>query len=295
MLRLLGLFCLLISQSVFGIDISTLNDVLLKDPAPFNYDLHIKVIPGRSRDESVMICCHGYGGNYEIAKTIKATQAVSQHLVGFNFPDHDIKERSSNASKISFGSIKELLPVIYILKQIVVKGHASQISLYGFSAGGGAVVNVIGVLNSNEYDDELNKIGVNALSKQSILAALQNGIIILDSPLKSIEEIIGDKANNPDMQTMANQYKLNQLRPIDRLSKWQGLKLSVILYFQNPDEAVTNRDDKIFTDRLLQYNSKGKNIVLIKNEGGHCGYHASLWEAYRQLFSNDLKREPAHD
>lgn len=273
------LLILVYTQAAFGVDVHTLKDVL-NEKAPFSYPLKAMVLPGENEDSDVMICCHGYGGNASLASVIHSSHVTSNHLVGFNFPDHDILTRKFNRSTVTYGSLQEILPALYILKKIVVDGGTEKVSLYGFSAGGGAIVNIIAVLNSPEYEQSLQNIGIGMQEKSKILAALQKGVILLDAPLKSMDEIVDTRGNHPEIAYIAQRYNVNRMNPIDNLMKWQGLTLSVIVFFQNPDEAVANRDDALYAQRLRQFNPQGRNTILSSNEGGHCGFHHSLWQAY---------------
>jgi hypothetical protein len=126
---------------------------------PFNYDLHLSSLPGRNN--RVMICFHGYGDNYEIASSLKKLEGMEATLISFNFPEYDIKQgRKYNAKDATFGTIDELLPALYVMKQIVLDQGVESIDLYGFSAGGGALINAIGVLNTSTYDTQLKKIRI---------------------------------------------------------------------------------------------------------------------------------------
>lgn len=282
MFRSCCILVLLISNAAFAVEINQLREALTKPPIPFNYNININIIQGDSSNEDVIVCCHGFGGNYSIDEIIKSYHAIPDHLVGFNFPDYDIYQQGIDITKICLGSIQELLPIAFILKRIVVDAHADRVSLYGFSCGGGAVVNFLGIMNTHQYDQELLSVGVDTYSKDKILAALQKGAILLDSPLKSFEEIVEMSSYDNTSKILAARYKNNEMRPIDALAKWEGLKMTVVLFFQNPDQAVYNRDDQLFIKRLELYN-KGKNIILIKNEGGHLAFHYSLWKAYAAI------------
>jgi hypothetical protein len=72
----------------------------------------------------------------------------------------------------------------------VIDQRLDAIDLYGFSAGGGAVINLIALLNTKTYDAELKKIGIDKKEKKKLLEAIQMGFILLDAPLKSVEEIM---------------------------------------------------------------------------------------------------------
>jgi hypothetical protein len=258
----------------------------LKQHIPhFGYPLDINIVRGNSADEGVILCCHGYGSDRSIANVISSYRVVKEHLVGFNFPDYQINNRRFDYQKVCYGTPYELLPALCILKAIVVDAKVNQVSLYGFSTGGGAVVNIVAALNTNRFDSLLQRWGIQASDKSTILSALQKGVILLDAPLKSKEEISDAKGHNSASDFLTKRYRDNQMRPLDALADWKGLRLSVVLFFQNPDTSLTNRDDHLFAQRLLKYNPEGRNKVIIANEGGHCGFHLSLWKTFNALIA----------
>jgi hypothetical protein len=273
-------------NTLHAADIQTLANALLTGTSPFNYPLDIKLYEGKSPDEDVILCCHGYGGDHSIAGIIASYRIVPAHLVGFNFPDYNITSRAIKPSAMTYGTVNELLPAIYLLKKIVVDAKNDRVSLYGFSAGGAAVVNLIAFLNTVHDSKELQKIGVTEENRQQILAALQKGIILIDSPLKSLDEFNAahpEMLKDPKNILHAQRAQENEMIAIDALAKWKGLKLSVVLFLQNPDEAVSNRDDALFIERLKQANPQGRNLTLTGNEGGHLSFHTALWKGYLQL------------
>lgn len=225
-----------------------------------------------------MIVAHGMGGNYTIANWIK----IDKTLISFNFPDHDYSYRAIKSGKTTFGTIEEILPLIYVIKKTVVNDNHQEIDLYGFSAGGGAIINALAVLNTNRYDEALKKIGIFQKEKEQLLQAIQKGVIILDTPLKSIQEIIDFRGSSPELEIFAKRYRDNQMEPIDALKYLQGLSLHVILHFQNPDEVLSNRDDHLFFNRLKMYNKNGITRLVVGSDHGHSVPHPSLWEFYFQ-------------
>lgn len=246
---------------------------------PFEYDLHISTLPGKSK--RIMICFHGYGDNYEIASSLKNLKYIEATLISFNFPEYDIKQgRKYDPKKSTFGTIDELLPALYVMKQVVVDQSADSIDLYGFSAGGGALVNVIGLLNTQTYAAKLEEIGISTLEKEKILAAIQKGIVILDTPLKSIEEIIDFRGSTEEFEILAKNYQSNNLRPIDSLLLLKGLLLDIFLHFQENDEILSNRDDNLYIERLKA--TQPNVTVIMENDGGHMATHSSLWQSYLQ-------------
>jgi hypothetical protein len=229
---------------------------------------------------------HGYGESGEILlHFLKEHHAIEGPLITFNFPDFDIRKNPFIADKLHFGTIEELLPALYVMKKYIIEENNPVLNLYGFSAGGGALINCLAILNSCHYDGHLQTIGVGLNEKKMILDALQKGVILLDSPLKSIEEIIDFRKEMQELLVVANRYRENNLRPIDSIEKLSGLSLNIILFFQSPDEIISNRDDLLFAKKLQNANAQGQTHVLIADQGSHNSYHEILWKAYQDLFS----------
>jgi hypothetical protein len=162
----------------------------------------------------------------------------------------------------------------------VIDKGIDSVDLYGFSAGGGALVNVIGVLNISTYDIELKEIGIWALEKEKLLNAIQKGVIVLDTPLKSIEEIIDYRGSTTEFEYLAKNYRDNNLRPIDSLRLLKGLSLDILLHFQIKDEILSNRDDSIYIENLKKI--QPKTLVIMGDDGGHMSCHLTLWASYSQ-------------
>ena len=249
---------------------------------PFDYDLHLFSLSGNH--QRTMICFHGYGDSYQIAKTLKDLYRPKATLVSFNFPEHDLEQEEKYDPKTaSFGTIDELLPALYVMKKIVLDQNLESIDLYGFSAGGGALVNAIAVLNTTIYDAELKRIGIGAKEKKRLLSAIQRGIVVLDAPLKSIEEIMDFRGVTEEFEILAKKYRDHDLRPIDSLRMLKGLSLTILLHFQKNDEILSNRDDQIYIKRLKTIQKEGIVNVIIADEGGHMEPHHSLWKEYAQM------------
>lgn len=254
----------------------------------FDYDLHLVSLPGVSlpgKNARTMICFHGYGDNYEITLSLRNLNLIDATLVSFNFPEYDIKQgRKYDPKKATFGTIDELLPALYAMKIVVLNQGLDSIDLYGFSAGGGAVINTIAVLNKTTYDAQLERIGIGSQEKKRLLSAIQKGVVILDTPLKSVEEIIDFRGSTEELESLAKKYRENDLRPIDSLEQLKGLSLDVILHFQEKDEVLSNRDDHLYIERLKA--TQQKVVVIIGDDGGHMSPHLSLWKFYSQRMNN---------
>ncbi len=249
----------------------------------FSYNLDIKIIASKTPTEEITICCHGYGHNRNIINALSAHHALPGNLLGFNFPDHDITNQSDYHHS-TFGTLNEILPLLYLLKFYACDLKLPLINLYGISAGGGAIINALAILNQYSHADQLQKIGITLDHAKQILATIENNQIILDCPLKSIAEIIASSKNkhDPELNFMHHRYTENNMNPIDALNLLSGLKLNILLHFQNPDEVLGNRDDALFAQRLQTANS-GNTTVVIGNDGGHNVWHTSLWKKYQAL------------
>lgn len=240
----------------------------------FPYDLHLTTIPGKQ--PGVMITAHGMAANYQIAESVQTDKTV----ITFNFPDHDFFERGVTFTQTTFGTVDEILPLLHVIYKTAVIDGQRNIDLYGFSAGGGAIINALGALNSNRFDPNLAQIGIGQKEKNIMLQAIQNGVIILDAPLKSMQELIDFRGTSPDLIRVRERYCRNDMDPIDSMRYLEGLSLNIIVHFQVPDEALSNRDDLLYYNRLKHYNS-GKTELVRGNDGGHYSFHKTLWDFYR--------------
>lgn len=284
---IIPILCLfMLNSSLHAIQANKLSEILLSPESThqlFNYDLGIQVLPSSTSEAGVMICFHGYGSDRQIGNILRSNTVIKDHLVSFNFPDHGIFNSSFDPKKAAFGTINELIPALYVIKKCVLEANLETINLYGFSAGGGCIINILSALNGTQWDGALQRIGITKEGKEKILKAIQKGLIILDCPLKSIEEIIAFNGATDEMKIVAENFRMNHMIPIDVLQNLANLKLNILLHFQVPDEILSNRDDALFIKRLQNANQNGKTYVIIGHEGGHNSYHTSLWQTYSTL------------
>lgn len=252
-------------------------------PHPFNYDMGFLTFEGKTPDADVMICCHGLGGDEKIANYLNSYECIDDHLIGFRFPDHGNYAFLRSPQNLSYGTVREFLPFLYLLKRIVIDAEAEKINLYGYSAGGGCIVNTLAILIENRFSEEIEAIGIKNEERQKILSAIQKGLLILECPLKSLDEVCAQRRFIAPLEYIKERCIQNDLRPIDSLEKLSPLNLNVLLYFENPDEVLSNRDDSLFIERLSQANTEGKTQVLVNYAGGHCAYHPLLWNTYSEI------------
>lgn len=249
----------------------------------FPYELNLTTIPGTSN--RVMICLHGMGGNYRLANLIKKNvPCMTDSLMSFNFPDHGIYE-SFDPEKTSFGTAQEILPALYVLKKVIIDEGNEAVDLYGLSAGGGAVINILATLNTSKYEKELEGIGLKAAEKRKILDVLSKGTILLDTPLKSLKEIYEYRGPIKELEVIMQRYVNNGMEPLDALNDLEGLNMNFLVFFQYPDEILSNNKDAAFIARLQKVNAGGTTIVITSNDGSHGSFHPTLWKFYCSSFS----------
>ncbi|MDX8431791.1 MAG: hypothetical protein SNF33_08340 [Candidatus Algichlamydia australiensis] len=250
--------------------------------ALFQYDLNLIEVPGSPK--RIMICFHGMEGDATIAHDVSDQSSTKETVIGFNFPNAGKLSGTFDPHKTVFGTPKEILPALFILKECLAIEDLQEMSLYGHSAGGGAIINVLHALTSHHFDDQLQKIGIHSQEKEKILQLLRNGKIILDTPLKSVAEIIDFRGESEELIVIGNHYQTNDMEPIEVLKKLKDLSMNVAVHFQIPDEVLSNRDDNLYTERLKKCNSGGKTRVIFGYGEGHSLPHHVLWS---QLSADD--------
>ena len=107
------------------------------------------------------------------------------------------------------------------------------------------LINLLAVLNHSTYDPQLEKIGITRTDKKQIKAAIERGHIILECPMKSIDEIMDYRGRSQEFIILDKQYRSNNMRPIDVLSR-ETFNVNIILHFAQPDDILGNRDDQLF-------------------------------------------------
>ncbi|MFN0065401.1 MAG: hypothetical protein ACKVOH_04110 [Chlamydiales bacterium] len=226
-----------------------------------------KVIAGEGWDQDPMIIAHGYGMDDSLTDIVSSSGLTPHHLVGFNFPDYGHDIDVTRPDKLCFGTIKELAPLINLMRACVLEAGAKRLHVYGFSAGGGAVVNALGVLCQHRFCNELN---LNPEEMDNIIEAVERGSVLLDCPLKSIDEICDVvEKTNPHLRYIADIYIAWGMRPIDSLLKLEGHAFDLYLHFENPDVILSNRDDMFYIDNLERGNYLGRNTIVL----GYLGLH----------------------
>ena len=218
-------------------------------------------------EADVMLCAHGASMDASIIDFLKKTDRFPFHLVSFNFPSHGPQIRKKPPEELTFGCFSELIPFFQALRQCVVGGNLDKIHLYGFSAGGGAIVNVLKILHLGLYPKELAQLQIHLEEREQILSAIQKGKIILDCPLKSVAEVSKGQKRAPVFAHFEKIYRENRFEPITSLKGLQGLDLEILLHFQSPDTTLTNEEDLHYIKQIKQVCPK--THFVIGDEGKH--------------------------
>ena len=137
-------------------------------------------------------------------------------------------------------------------------------------------MNLLYLLKTTKYDSDLKRVGIDSGHKKDILCSLNKEMVILDTPLKSVEEILAYKGPSEELEIIALDYKANDLRPIDCILKIKGLCVKILLHFQKANEILSNRDDNLYIERLEQVLPKENLEVMIGDDGGHMTFHKSI-------------------
>ncbi len=251
---------------------------------PFKHDLHLTKIPSKTSKgaSSVMLCFHGMGGDYRIVEYVNQYSGIDTNFFSFNFPDYGIKLGSFQPEDTHMGSVDEILPALYVLKQAVIVDKFRKVSLYGFSAGGGVIINTLTALNTTSADERLKEIGIGPKEKKKIISALRNGVILLDAPLKSVGEMKAFLEPMREIEIVGARYKNNEMEPIENIEKLKGLNLHYIVNFQSPDEVLSNRDDQLYIEKLRSISGPKGSVAFVIEGKGHSLPHQHLWDLYLQ-------------
>lgn len=271
-----------------AIQADVLNHIFKTMSNPFNYDLQLKILPYEKTDAELFICMHGMGSDSSIAEIMRSNPSIPFHIVAFNFPDYGLRYRDS--MKSTFGTFEEIAPALFVLKKCIVDGGADKVHLYGFSAGGGAIINILAVLNGSHDDKSLQKLGIDEMGKQKILQSIEQRSVVLEAPLKSFDEVAAN-FGSPEIEMLAQRARKNEMTPIENIKKLSGLSLNFFLYFANPDQVLANRDDAEFIRRLQSANKNGHTVAVIGKNAGHIAYHPELWDAYKKFIDQRKRKQ----
>lgn len=272
----------------------------------FNYNLDIEHIVDRNpaiqtNHNRPTLFLHGWGDIKNSAKLLKGLcDVLPGDVITFNFHDRGVVIPKIHHS--SLGQLHDVLPAIYTLKWAKNRLKIKEIDLFGYSRGGATVLNMIAVLNDKNgtYDQDLKRIGVEALERKELLDMIQRGCITLNCPLSNanVSANYRFKSFAPNLLkafARVGHYQINGLQALQSAEKLDGLKLNILLHFQNNDTIVSNQNEAKLYKRIAKQNPDTTYIVL-GNNGGHLHTHAALAHtvhSFRKLFGSSY--DPEYD
>ena len=169
----------------------------------FGYDPKFEVIADYrdDNDDTITFAPHGFGGNKEHSRFIG-----SGHRIIFNF--HDASSPAGDPVKLryaSFAQLPELKPLLHALL-LAKKAGFKKIDFVGYSRGGAAVINLIGLLNNDaifsgggslediKKKSNLESMGITNETRKELLKIIESGHHILICPMldlhAAVEQII---------------------------------------------------------------------------------------------------------
>lgn len=92
---------------------------------PFAYDLHY--VNHGDHATKALVCLHGYGGDYSIGTHVVQASGTDARVISFNFPDYATEKEHTALESTTFGTINELLPAFYVIKQLMDQGMREEL------------------------------------------------------------------------------------------------------------------------------------------------------------------------
>ncbi len=272
----------------------------------FNYNLEIEHIVDansaiQTNQNRPTLVLHGWGDTKNIAKLLKGLcDVLPGNVITFNFHDRGVIIPKIHHS--SLGQLHDVLPALYTLKWARDRLNITEIDLFGYSRGAATVLNMIAVLNdkTGTYDKDLARLDIYAQERNSLLSMIQRGCITLNCPLSNanMTAAFRFKEYAPNLLkafARVGHYQIDGLQALQSAEKFDGLKLNILLHFQNNDTIVSNQNEAKLYNRLAKHNPKTTYVVLGDN-GGHIHTHAALAHAvhtFRKQFGSSY--DPEYD
>lgn len=274
--------------------------------------------------DRVTIAVHGWGDSKDGIKALKQyyPEALPGCLIVYNCPDAATNNAPS-LSKTSFGQELDIMPLLFILKQCVLQNY-STIDLNGHSRGAAVIINALATLNDKNGDNPIMaKLNMSTQEREKILSMIQNGCISLQCPLTNVRTAIKKQIDNissggflsalmgyipwggtiseatQDSSATSVDYAASSVtyykpwkeQAFTSAKKLVGLKLKILVHFEDNDHVVSNDNDESFFQALAQHNPE--HVYMSKGfEGGHNRMSPCL---YPILHAFKKKYGGAHD
>lgn len=92
--------------------------ISIENRNPFNYKLDVRYSIGKSKN--ILLCSHGFGGNSQ-SVIDRVKPYTSDTIISFNYFDHDFSHETGNDQMTVMATPLEIMPLLYMLKECVIK------------------------------------------------------------------------------------------------------------------------------------------------------------------------------
>lgn len=272
----------------------------------FHYNLGIEHIVDntpamRINHKRPTIYFHGWGDTKNSAKLFKAyADVLPGDIITFNFRDRGVIIPKLHHSNL--GQLPDVLSGLYVLKWTKEMVGVEAFDLYGYSRGGATILNLIAVLNDTHgtYDQELARIGITPTERATLLSLIQKGTIVLDCPLTDMNVSVKERMKRITSHAInalkrITRYQPDGLQGLTSSICFGGLKLAILVHFQNHDTIVSNKNEAQLYLHLYNTNPR-TTFVVLGNDGGHLHTHASLARSihtFKRMFGGSY--DPEYD
>ncbi len=225
---------------------------------------------------------HGFGDMKNSAKLFKEFYDILPgNIITFQF--HDWGPGIPWVTKSSLGQLPDVIPALLALKWAKNRLNIDGVDLYGYSRGGATILNMIYVLQANDYDAALQDVGIDKIEKKELLSLIENGSIVLDAPLRDANEtakkFLGRlESGVKPVLSKISKYDPEGLQGLSSAQKMKNVRLKSLLHFQHNDTIVFNKSEGKLYSALYASNPETTYLVL-GDEGGHIHNRQSLANA----------------
>jgi len=156
------------------------------------YDPAIEYIYAKNNEHNQSVTIYFHGWNRDKLSSTRTSLFTTPAII-FNFPDATAN-KAEPWKTMNLAQLPDIMPALVILHAIAASDIAESINLVGHSRGGGVVVNLLAILNHPEkYKKIFQTIGIDESLRKKIIQMIENGVVVLDCPLKDIYTSIRQK------------------------------------------------------------------------------------------------------
>ncbi len=267
-----------------------------KITSALGYDPCVRIYHGdtRVKGAGTTVYVHGYGDNYQF--TVPYFQRNSYFLPGtvvsFHFQDVTDNAFKLKFGKSSVGQAADIATLSCTLKMLD-DCHLDVIHLFGYSRGGATTINTLNRLCNYDYHTTFfERLGINKVQAQRIVAKIQKGTITLNCPLVDSASVARywfgplEKLMLNRIIPLLTEHRAYEDQAINGALAIQKMNFKILVHFQKHDTTLGNN---VSTDATFYSNLKGPHTYLvIADEGGHMHAGTTLnkiTQAFRKKYN----------